>query len=216
MLHLSWRGSVTQQQATNDTTRIRFIGSTSKLIETGISLGQKIVIISLFLILQVKSIYPAFLFFTMAQSILLINGPNLNLLGTREPHLYGAETLADVESRLETHCASLSTTSKQVSISCFQSNHEGFLIDRIHQARADKVDAIIINAGAFTHTSVALRDALSGVNIPFVEIHVTNVHAREEFRHRSFLADKAIAVICGLGTYGYVAALEFCISHLKI
>lgn len=89
------------------------------------------------------------------------------------------------------------------------------LIDRIHQARVDKVDAIIINAGAFTHTSVALRDALSGVNIPFVEIHVTNVHAREEFRHKSFLADKAVAVICGLGTYGYVAALEFCVSHLK-
>jgi len=151
----------------------------------------------------------------MAQSILLINGPNLNLLGTREPHIYGTETLADVESRLETHCSSLSTTSKQVSISCFQSNHEGLLIDRIHQARIDKVDAIIINAGAFTHTSVALRDALSGVSIPFVEIHITNVHAREEFRHKSFLADKAAAVICGLGTYGYVAALEFCISHLK-
>ncbi|OBT79718.1 hypothetical protein VF21_01452 [Pseudogymnoascus sp. 05NY08] len=151
----------------------------------------------------------------MTQSILLINGPNLNLLGTREPHIYGSDTLVDVESRLETLCTILSTASKQVSISCFQSNHEGLLIDRIHQATVDKVDAIIINAGAFTHTSVALRDALSGVNIPFVEIHVTNVHAREEFRHKSFLADKAVAVICGLGTYGYVAALEFCVSHLK-
>jgi 3-dehydroquinate dehydratase-2 len=151
----------------------------------------------------------------MAQSILLLNGPNLNLLGTREPHLYGTETLADVESRLADRCASLSTSAKPITISCFQSNHEGLLIDRIHQARIEKVDTIIINAGAFTHTSVALRDALAGVNIPFVEIHVTNVHKREEFRHKSFLADKAVAVICGLGTYGYVAALDFCVNHMK-
>lgn len=151
----------------------------------------------------------------MAQSILLLNGPNLNLLGTREPHLYGSETLADVESMLKDRCATLSTSDKPISISCFQSNHEGALIDRIHEARIDKVDAVIINAGAFTHTSVALRDALAGVDIPFVEIHVTNVHKREEFRHKSFLADKAVAVICGLGTYGYMAALEFCLSHMK-
>jgi len=151
----------------------------------------------------------------MASSILLLNGPNLNLLGTREPHIYGSETLADIESMLQDRCANLSTSAKPISISCFQSNHEGSLIDRIHQARIDKVGAIIINAGAYTHTSVALRDALAGVDIPFVEIHVTNVHKREEFRHKSFLAEKAVAVICGLGTYGYVAALEFCLNHMK-
>lgn len=151
----------------------------------------------------------------MASSILLLNGPNLNLLGTREPHIYGRETLADVETMLEDRCAELSMPDQPVTISCFQSNHEGALIDRIHEARTGGVTAIIINAGAYTHTSVALRDALAGVAIPFVEVHVTNVHKREDFRHKSFLADKATAVICGLGTYGYLAALEFCVKQGK-
>ncbi|KAH8807519.1 Dehydroquinase [Xylogone sp. PMI_703] len=148
----------------------------------------------------------------MAKSILLLNGPNLNLLGTREPHLYGSTTLSDVESSISTY---LSSHNPPVAFSSFQSNHEGALIDRIHEARGT-IDAIIINAGGLTHTSVALRDALAGVDIPFVEVHVTNVHARESFRHLSFLSEKAAAVICGLGTYGYKAAAEFCIEHLKV
>lgn len=118
----------------------------------------------------------------MAKSILLLNGPNLNLLGTREPHLYGSTTLSDVESHLHSYC---NTHNPPIRFSAFQSNHEGALIDRIHEARGS-ADAIIINAGGLTHTSVALRDALAGVDIPFVEVHVTNVHARESFRHISF------------------------------
>ncbi|KAH8800175.1 Dehydroquinase [Xylogone sp. PMI_703] len=137
----------------------------------------------------------------MAKSILLLNRPNLNLLGTREPHLYGSTTLSDVESSLSTYLSS--------------HNPPGALIDRVHEARGT-VDAIIINAGGLTHTSVALRGALAGVDIPFVEVHVTNVHARESFRHLSFLSEKAAAVICGLGTYGYKAAAEFCIEHLNV
>lgn len=136
-------------------------------------------------------------------SILLINGPNLNLLGTREPHIYGHETLQDVENAAQKHCSGLN-----LEISTFQSNHEGHIIDRIHEARG-KCDYIIINPGGLTHTSVALRDALGGVAIPFIEVHISNVHAREEFRHKSFLSDKAVAVICGLGTFGYSAAIEY-------
>jgi 3-dehydroquinate dehydratase-2 len=136
-------------------------------------------------------------------SILLINGPNLNLLGTREPHIYGHETLQDVETSAQHHCKGLN-----LEIASFQSNHEGHIIDRIHEARG-KCDWIIINPGGLTHTSVALRDALGGVAIPFIEVHISNVHAREEFRHKSFLSDKAVAVICGLGTFGYSAAIEF-------
>jgi 3-dehydroquinate dehydratase-2 len=147
----------------------------------------------------------------MATNILLLNGPNLNLLGTREPHIYGSTTLSDIESHLSSICSS-----SNAQFSAFQSNHEGHIIDRIHASRLDGTDAIIINAGAYTHTSVAIRDALTGVGIPFVEVHVSNVHKREEFRHRSYLADKAVAVICGLGTFGYEAALRFCLEHLKI
>lgn len=142
------------------------------------------------------------------KSILLINGPNLNLLGTREPHIYGSETLSDVEAAASSQGLSLGLT-----VSSFQSNHEGAIIDRIHDARG-KIGFIIINPGAFTHTSVAIRDALSGVAIPFVEVHISNVHAREEFRHKSFLSDKAVAVICGLGTYGYTAAVEFASRYI--
>lgn len=141
--------------------------------------------------------------------ILLLNGPNLNLLGTREPQTYGSTTLSDIIATLTTQASSLSST-----IESFQSNHEGALVDRIHQARGD-IDAIIINPGAFTHTSVAIRDALSGVDIPFVEVHISNVHAREEFRRHSYLSDKAVGVICGLGVYGYEAALEFVVRHVK-
>ncbi|KAF8536619.1 catabolic 3-dehydroquinase 2 [Trichophaea hybrida] len=140
----------------------------------------------------------------MAPSILLLNGPNLNLLGTREPDIYGYTTLSDVESTCSGICASRGAT-----FSTFQSNHEGALIDRIHAARSEKVDFIIINPGGFTHTSVALRDALAGVNIPFIEIHISNIHSREAFRHKSFLSDLAVAVIVGLGTYGYEVALGY-------
>lgn len=136
-------------------------------------------------------------------SILLINGPNLNLLGTREPEIYGSETLKDVEQAAQEQAKGLGLT-----VSTFQSNHEGFIIDRIHEARG-KCDWIIINPGGLTHTSVALRDALAGVSIPFLEVHISNVHSREEFRHKSFLSDKAVAVIAGLGTFGYKAAVDF-------
>ncbi|KAM0271878.1 hypothetical protein ACHAQH_008941 [Verticillium albo-atrum] len=146
----------------------------------------------------------------MASRILLINGPNLNLLGTREPQLYGSTTLADVVEQAQAQAASLN-----VHLESFQSNHEGAIVDRIHEARGN-INAIVINAGAYTHTSVAIRDALLGVDIPFVEIHVSNVHAREPFRHHSYFSDKAVAVICGLGTYGYTAAVEFAAKHMKI
>ncbi|KAL3422253.1 catabolic 3-dehydroquinase [Phlyctema vagabunda] len=145
-----------------------------------------------------------------ATKILLLNGPNLNLLGTREPGIYGTTTLADIESS-----AVAQAKASGVELQVFQTNHEGALVDRIHQARIDAIDAIVINPAAFTHYSVALRDALTGVNIPFVEVHISNVHAREEFRHKSFLSDKAEAVICGLGTFGYKAAIEWCLTELK-
>lgn len=146
----------------------------------------------------------------MAQRILLINGPNLNLLGTREPQIYGSATLNDVVSQAKTQAARLS-----IQIEAFQSNHEGAIVDRIQAARGEN-DGIIINPGAFTHTSVAIRDALLGVGIPFVEIHVSNVHAREQWRRHSYLSDKAQAVICGLGVFGYTAAIEFAARHMKV
>ena len=145
-----------------------------------------------------------------AKKILLLNGPNLNLLGTREPSIYGSTTLPDIEA-----AAASQAQSAGASLSSFQTNHEGALIDRIHQARTEGVDAIVINPAAFTHYSIALRDALLGVDIPFVEIHISNVHAREEWRHKSWLSDKAVGVICGLGVFGYKAAIEFCVEHLK-
>jgi len=144
----------------------------------------------------------------MVKQILLINGPNLNLLGTREPDIYGSTTLAQVEEQAKQQAASLSA-----ELEAFQSNHEGAIVDRIHAARG-KADAIVINPGAFTHTSVAIRDALSGVDIPFVEIHISNVHRREPFRHHSYLSDKAEAVICGLGVFGYTVAVEHVVKNL--
>lgn len=142
--------------------------------------------------------------------ILVLQGPNLNLLGTREPEIYGATTLADVEKQLQ---ASAKQAGHQLEH--LQSNAEHELIDRIHQARSDGTDFIIINPAAFTHTSVALRDALAGVAIPFIEIHISNVHARESFRHHSYLSDIAVGVICGLGVQGYDLALQSAIAQLE-
>ncbi len=135
--------------------------------------------------------------------ILVLHGPNLNLLGTREPEVYGSTTLADINQAL----TQLGTAAGH-QVDCFQSNAEFALIDRIHAARNEGTAFIIINPAAFTHTSVALRDALLGVDIPFIEVHISNVHAREAFRHHSYLADKAVGVICGLGTRGYEFALQ--------
>jgi 3-dehydroquinate dehydratase-2 len=141
--------------------------------------------------------------------ILLLNGPNLNLLGLREPEVYGRATLADVEST-----AGELAKARGVAIECFQSNHEGVLIDRIHAAKPAGVDYIVINPGGFTHTSVALRDALAGVAIPFTEVHVSNVHRREEFRRHSYFSDLAVAVIAGFGVGGYAMALHAAIDRL--
>jgi 3-dehydroquinate dehydratase II len=148
-------------------------------------------------------------FISMANNILLINGPNLNLLGTREPAIYGSTTLADIE-----RAAAVQVTAAGAAFGYFQSNHEGALIDRIHAAKTDGVNAIVINPGGLTHTSVALRDALAAVAIPFVEVHISNVHQREAFRQHSYLSGIATGVICGLGVDGYAAALEFALNRL--
>ena len=136
--------------------------------------------------------------------LLLLNGPNLNLLGTREPGIYGADTLAAIERR----CAALAMELGPHDLACFQSNAEHALIDRIHAAGLEGVAFIVINPAAFTHTSVALRDALLGVGIPFIEVHLSNVFAREPFRHHSYLSDIAVGVISGLGAQGYELALR--------
>ena len=143
--------------------------------------------------------------------LLVLHGPNLNLLGTREPEHYGRVTLSDINLSL----AQMADTAG-VDLECFQSNHEGALIERIHAAREQGVRAIIINPAAYTHTSVALRDAISAVAIPFVEVHLSNVHAREPFRHHSYFSDLAIGVICGLGHQGYLLALEYLLNKLNI
>jgi len=142
-------------------------------------------------------------------TLLLINGPNLNLLGTREPEKYGRTTLAELEQRAVAHAASLGHT-----LQCFQSNAEHALVERVHAARLAEVAFIVINPGAFTHTSIALRDALLGVAIPFIEVHLSNVHAREVFRRHSYLADCAVGVISGLGGQGYEFALSAAARHL--
>ena len=141
--------------------------------------------------------------------ILLLNGPNLNLLGTREPEKYGSTTLTEIVNGLENQASALNIT-----LSHLQSNAEYQLIDRIHQARGN-TDFILINPAAFTHTSVALRDALLAVQIPFIEIHLSNVHAREPFRHHSYLSDVAVGVICGLGADGYTFALQAAVNRLS-
>jgi 3-dehydroquinate dehydratase II len=142
-------------------------------------------------------------------SILVINGPNLNLLGLREPAVYGATSLPMIEAELQQMAANAG-----VALQCFQSNHEGALIDRIHAARTDGTRYLIINPGGLTHTSVALRDALAGVALPFIEVHISNVHAREAFRHHSYLSPIAVGVICGLGVAGYRLALQHALSQL--
>lgn len=142
--------------------------------------------------------------------ILVLHGPNLNLLGTREPGIYGAATLANIDSELNAQA------SKQgVSLECKQTNHEGALVDMIQDASTNKVEFIILNAGAFTHTSVSIRDALLATQIPFVELHISNPYKREDFRKQSYLADIAYGIICGLGTYGYQLALQAAMEFLN-
>ena len=143
-------------------------------------------------------------------SILILHGPNLNLLGQREPETYGHLTLSDITLGLEQKAQQAG-----VNLVNFQSNHEGILVERVHQAGREGVKMIIINPAAFTHTSVSLRDALLGVDIPFIEVHLSNVHARESFRHHSYFSDRAIGVICGLGAAGYMYALDFAVSKLS-
>lgn len=130
--------------------------------------------------------------------LLLLNGPNLNRLGKREPDVYGHETLEDIEGRIRKLCFG-----HNVGLSCFQSNHEGALIDRIHQAADEGIYGIIFNPGAYTHTSIAIRDAIASVNMPVVEVHISNIHNRESFRHHSMLAAVCVGQISGLGVYGY-------------
>ncbi len=142
--------------------------------------------------------------------ILLLNGPNLNLLGQREPSIYGHTTLDDINVSLKTQA-----NMAGYRLESLQSNWEGALIDRIHQTRSDRTRFLIINAGALTHTSIGLRDALLAVAKPFIEVHLSNVYARESFRHHSYLADKATAVISGLGAAGYTAALSYVIDSLN-
>ena len=141
--------------------------------------------------------------------ILVLHGPNLNLLGTREPKHYGLTTLADINLALAQRAASAN-----VDLEAFQSNHEGALIERVHAAREQGVRFILINPAAYTHTSVALRDALAAVAIPFVEVHLSNVHAREPFRQHSYFSDLAVGVISGLGSEGYLLALEYALGRL--
>ncbi|MDP9044885.1 MAG: type II 3-dehydroquinate dehydratase [Pseudomonadota bacterium] len=142
--------------------------------------------------------------------ILLLNGPNLNLLGTREPQTYGAQTLADVEA-----LAARVALARGAEVATFQSNHEGALIDRIHAARTDGTDWIVINPGGLGHTSVSLRDALAAVAIPFIEVHVSNIHRREEFRHHSLLSELASGIIVGLGVAGYGLAMNAALDRTE-
>jgi 3-dehydroquinate dehydratase-2 len=146
----------------------------------------------------------------MAQNrhILVLNGPNLNLLGAREQEHYGTDTLAAIEARLAAQAAAAGA-----KLSTFQSNAEAALVDRIQQAEREKIDFIIINPAAYTHTSVAMRDALAAVGIPFIEVHLSNVFAREPFRHRSYFTDLAVGIVSGLGAKGYELALTYALEH---
>ncbi len=141
------------------------------------------------------------------KSILVLHGPNLNLLGEREPQHYGKQTLEDIDQALKTIASA-----KSIKLETMQSNSEGDLVNKIQSLHNDKVDFLIINPAAYTHTSVAMRDALSAVKVPFIEVHLSNVYAREPFRHHSYLSDIAVAVISGLGAEGYIAALNFAIN----
>lgn len=142
--------------------------------------------------------------------ILVLNGPNLNLLGLREPEIYGNVSLAQIADELKNLASGLGA-----SLEFMQSNHEGVLVDRIQECLTSPVDIIIINPAAFTHTSVAIRDALLAVAVPFIEVHLSNVHAREDFRKHSYFSDVALGVICGLGAYGYQAALNYAVNFLQ-
>jgi 3-dehydroquinate dehydratase-2 len=146
----------------------------------------------------------------MAARVLVLNGPNLNLLGSREPGIYGSRSLSEIEAELAEVARK-----KGAEVEFFQSNHEGALVDRIQSAKPDGFGFLIVNAGAFTHTSVAIRDALAAVALPFVEVHLSNVHRRETFRHHSYLSDLALGTIVGLGAAGYRYALDFAIDHAK-
>ena len=146
----------------------------------------------------------------MNKTVWVLHGPNLNLLGTREPQTYGSTTLAQINTGLIE-----SGAQSGVQVECFQNNHEGVLVDRIQAARDSDVAFIVINPAAFTHTSVAIRDALAAVAIPFIEVHLSNVHRREPFRHHSYLSDQAVGVIAGLGPSGYRFALQFAIESIR-
>jgi 3-dehydroquinate dehydratase-2 len=147
---------------------------------------------------------------TQSRSILLLNGPNLNLLGTREPHLYGRETLTQIEQRLAKRAKAAG-----VRLECLQTNHEGVAVDRVQQAKRDGTGFILLNPAAFTYSSIALRDALTAVQIPFVEVHLSNIHARESWRAHSHFTAVAVGSILGLGGRGYDLALEFALERLK-
>jgi 3-dehydroquinate dehydratase-2 len=144
------------------------------------------------------------------KSVLVLNGPNLNLLGTREPKLYGKDTLADINRRLEAKAKAAG-----VGISCFQSNHEGVLVDRIQQAKRDGVAFIIINPAGYSYSSIAIRDALTAVQIPFIEVHLSNIHARESWRAHTHFTAVAVGSVLGLGAQGYELALDYAIRRLK-
>ena len=145
----------------------------------------------------------------MSKSILVLNGPNLNLLGTRQPDVYGRTTLADVEAMCADKAKALG-----IDIDFRQSNHEGTLVDWIHEAKG-KYDAILINAGAYTHTSIALHDAIASVELPVAEVHISNIHKREEFRHLSYISKVSVGMICGFGTYGYLMGIDALVNHLS-
>ncbi|MCK9283065.1 MAG: type II 3-dehydroquinate dehydratase [Rhodocyclaceae bacterium] len=142
--------------------------------------------------------------------ILVLHGPNLNLLGSREPEIYGTTTLSDIHGAMESRARVAG-----VQIESFQSNHEGELIDRVQSARSEGIEFIIINPGAYSHTSIAIPDALRGVGIPFIEVHISNIHARETFRHHSHFSAAAVGVICGLGVQGYDLALDAALARLR-
>lgn len=142
--------------------------------------------------------------------VLVVNGPNLNTLGTREPEVYGSTTLPEIEAALIAEGAAAG-----ISVDTFQSNHEGLILDRLHEARTDGTRFIIINPGALTHTSIALRDALLAIDVPFVEVHISNVHAREDFRKLSYISELAVGVLTGFGTYGYHLAMDYVIQQLS-
>lgn len=141
-------------------------------------------------------------------SVLVLNGPNLNLLGTRQPEIYGSTTLADVEAMCAAH-----GEARGIHVTCRQSNHEGALVDAIHASKGT-FDGIVLNAGAYTHSSIALHDAIAGTQMPVIELHLSNIHARESFRHVSYIAPVAVGMICGFGASGYTLALDAMIGHL--